>query len=81
MYNLFQDAREESKKFVTDTAEGLKYHLKLGMDNLSAKMASAGANTKIKRNTDGHMAYFTDKYVAPDFFESSIPISRMMRPK
>jgi hypothetical protein len=31
---------EERKKYVTETAEGLKYHLKLGMDNLSAKMAA-----------------------------------------
>jgi hypothetical protein len=32
---------EERKKYVTETAEGLKYHLKLGMDNLSAKMAAS----------------------------------------
>jgi hypothetical protein len=65
---------------VTETAEGLKYHLKLGMDNLSAKMAHAGSETRI-RNTDGYSAYFTDKYVAKDFFESATPISKMMRPK
>ena len=32
---------DERKKYVTETAEGLKYHLKLGMDNLSAKMAAS----------------------------------------
>ena len=59
---MFQDSStDETKKFVTDTAEGLKYRLKVGMDNLSAKMASAGANAKVKRNTDGHSTYFTDK--------------------
>ena len=64
---------------MNETAEGLKYHLKLGMDNLSAKMAASSSDNMVRPSETS--SYFTDKYVAPEFFSSAIPISQMMRPK
>jgi len=70
---------EDSKRFVNETAEGLKYHLKLGMDNLSAKMATSSHGNRVPPAEAS--SYFTDKYVARDFFDNSTPIMSMMKRK